>query len=201
MIDRENFATCQVLRNKTAGVQTLGVPELLRPYLRSWHEFNGKPTKGIVFPARSDTRGTAGQQRTSGTTFAKRLRRDLRRALVWAQIPVRDELFVETPATLPVDFHSFRRSFVTALANADVNAQTAMRLAGHTSASTHMRYVMQTSADVPEAALPKLRTPKKEKAGKGLDGAFSTPEPSKTGAPGRIRTSDLRLRRPLLFPD
>src|SRR5262249_21917350 len=71
----------------------------------------------------------------------------------------RDPLYFETPASLPVDFHSFRRAFNTALAAAGVNVQKAMKLAGHTKAATHMRYVMQTPEmrAVPTAALPNLR--------------------------------------------
>ncbi len=38
----------------------------------------------------------------------------------------------------PVDFHSFRRAFNTALADAGVSIQTAMRLAGPADAATHM---------------------------------------------------------------
>jgi hypothetical protein len=48
--------------------------------------------------------------------------------------------------TLPVDFHSFRRAFKTALAGAGVNVQQAMQLAGHSDAKTHMRYVMHLVA-------------------------------------------------------
>ena len=58
----------------------------------------------------------------------------------------------------PLDFHSFRRAYDTALADANVNVQTAMRLAGHRNASTHMRYVMRTGRlAAPTAALPTLR--------------------------------------------
>jgi hypothetical protein len=57
----------------------------------------------------------------------------------------------------PVDFHSFRRSYNTGLANAGVNVQTAMRLAGHKNASTHMRYVLiAETLETPAAALPQL---------------------------------------------
>jgi hypothetical protein len=37
-----------------------------------------------------------------------------------------------------LDFHSFRRAF-NGLAGAGLNIQTAMRLAGHKNAGTHMR--------------------------------------------------------------
>ena len=69
-----------------------------------------------------------------------------------------DPLYSETPTTLPVDFHSFRRAFNTALAEAGVNVQHAMHLAGHSDTKTHMRYVMQTTAmgRIPAAAVPRL---------------------------------------------
>ena len=58
---------------------------------------------------------------------------------------------------LPLDFHSFRRAFNTALAAAGVNVQMAMRLAGHRNAGTHMRYVQLTEAlEAPATALPRL---------------------------------------------
>jgi integrase len=58
----------------------------------------------------------------------------------------------------PLDFHSFRRAFATGLADAGVNVQQAMALAGHRTASTHMRYVKITEVlEVPLAALPKMQ--------------------------------------------
>jgi uncharacterized protein (DUF1778 family) len=61
----------------------------------------------------------------------------------------------------PLDFHSFRRAFNTALADVGLNIQTAMRLAGHKNAGTHMRYVMIAETLItPTGALPKLsKTP------------------------------------------
>jgi hypothetical protein len=72
--------------------------------------------------------------------------------------PSRDPLFYETVATLPVDFHSFRRAFNAALAEAGVNVQHAMTLASHSDPRTHMRYVMETTAmrRIPDAAVPSL---------------------------------------------
>jgi hypothetical protein len=57
----------------------------------------------------------------------------------------------------PLDFHSFRRAYDTALADANVNVQNAMPLAGHRNASTHMLYVMRTGRlATPSTALPSL---------------------------------------------
>jgi hypothetical protein len=69
-----------------------------------------------------------------------------------------DPLFTETTTTLPVDFHSFRRAFNTALATAGVNVQQAMHLAHHSDEKVHQRYVMNTPEmrRIPQAALPQL---------------------------------------------
>ena len=68
------------------------------------------------------------------------------------------ELFTETATSLPVDFHSWRRAFNQALANAGVNAQTAQALAGHASLTAHERYLRNADdmKRMPEAALPRL---------------------------------------------
>ena len=70
----------------------------------------------------------------------------------------RDPLYYETASTLPVDFHSFRRAFASALAEAGVNVQHAMHLTAHSDPRVHARYVMSTSAMrmVPDAALRRL---------------------------------------------
>ena len=142
-----------------------------------------------VFPVRQGKR--AGDFRARrGTSFAERLRRGLMKAGIlrhdcarnWtAGMPKHNEaccpemavdpLYSETANTLPVDFHSFRRAFNTALASTGVNVQRAMRLAGHSDARTHMRYVMQAPAmrQIPaEAALPGVLMPvaKRGKSGR-----------------------------------
>ncbi len=185
MIDRVHFAECDVPRTKTRHTrpaQRLAIPPALVPFLRMWWEQAGKPESGPVFPVRRGKR--AGASRTSGGGFAARLRRDLFRAGVYRMTPVevpatkpgmrtdlgkgakgtklapspRDPLYFETATTLPVDFHSFRRAFNTALAEAGVNVQHAMHLAAHTDPKVHARYVMRTTAmrTIPDAAIPRL---------------------------------------------
>lgn len=174
-LDVEAFTWGIAPRQKTATPQVLEVPEMLRPTLRLWWEHHGCPEMGPVFPLR---RGKdAGKQRRK-QSHAGPLKRDLMRMMglerrverdaptgprsAWERVPVeaytkrQRELFTETSYSLPVDFHSFRRAFNTALADAGVNVQIAMRLAGHTSTAAHMRYVMSRARQVPEAALPKL---------------------------------------------
>jgi integrase len=183
MIDRVHFTECFIPRAKTRRPQRLAVPDMLSPLLRAWWERAGKPDSGAVFPV---TRGKrAGEMRSPlGLSFAKRLRRDLFRAGVCRRAPIevpasragtrtdlgryaegtklapdpRDPLYFETATTLPVDFHSFRRAFNTALAEAGVNVQHAMHLAAHSDPKVHTRYVMDTAAmrAIPDAALPRL---------------------------------------------
>jgi integrase len=182
MIDHVDFRRCFVPRSKTEAPQTLGIPPALEPFLRAWWEREGQPESGPVFPVRVGKR--VGLSKSDTNSYAKRLRRALFRAGVYRLPPIEvpatrcgmrtdlgkqppgtklaphphDPLYYETATSLPVDFHSFRRAFNTALAEADVNVQKAMRLAGHSDAKTHMRYVMQapSMAEIPEAALPRL---------------------------------------------
>jgi hypothetical protein len=185
LTDLETFAECAVLRAKTRTIrpaQRLTIPAILRPFLRAWWDRAGRPGSGPVFPVRSGKR--LGSFRNSAGGLAERLRHGLFRARVWRTSPIevpatspgkrtdlgrraegtklapnpRDPLYYETATTLPVDFHSFRRAFNTALAEAGVNVQHAMLLASHSDARTHMRYVMKTAAmrTIPEAAIPRL---------------------------------------------
>ncbi len=182
MIDRVHFVECFIPRAKTRKPQPLAIPDALAPFLRGWWERAGKPESGPVFPARAGKR--AGQAKRPANSYADRLRRDLFRAGVYRLPPVqvpatrpgqrtdlgklgegtklapnpRDPLYYATPSTLPVDFHSFRRAFNTALAEAGVNVQHAMHLASHADAKVHARYVMSTRAmrTIPDAALPRL---------------------------------------------
>jgi integrase len=181
-IDCATFSECIIPRAKTGTPQTLSIPRALAPFLRDWWERAGRPDSGPVFPARIGKR--AGQEKRPLTSYAKRLRRDLVRADVWRLPPVevpatkggirtdlgrsapgskfapnpRDPLYFETATTLPVDFHSFRRAFASALAEAGVNVQHAMHLTAHSDPRVHARYVMRTSAmrAIPEAAIPRL---------------------------------------------
>jgi len=159
-------------RKKTARPQLLEVPGMLRPVLRDWWERAGRPAEGLLFPA---LRGKhAGKGEKVGVSHAKALRRDLRRAFgleTWdpkrlSFVPAvgrnssarEKELLEGTERVKPVDFHSWRRAYSQALADADVNAQQASALAGHSSLSAHQRYLTNTSKmrTLPAAALPKL---------------------------------------------
>ncbi len=114
---------------------------------------------GPVFPVtRGPRKGEARLER--GVSFADRLRRNLMLAGIkrhpFQQPDVRptektpccaelasDPVYRETGWSLPVDFHRFRRAFSTGLAEAGVNAQQAMLLAGHADTRAHALYVME----------------------------------------------------------
>ena len=167
-------------REKTASPQKLVVPEMLRPILRDWWERAGRPTEGLMFPARRGPR--AGEKRKAGS-IAKALRRDLARAWgievleavdsvrkngrpdvryrwVKRREPDAEELplLAATEFTLPVDFHSGRRAYKQALADAGVELITAMALSGANDVKSHQRYLPNTAKarEIPAAALPNL---------------------------------------------
>ncbi|HEY5240150.1 MAG TPA: site-specific integrase, partial [Polyangiaceae bacterium] len=94
MLDLVDFAACTILRAKTGDVQRLEVPEMLRPFLRSWWQRGGSPAAGPVFPIRRGPK--VGQQRKVGAaSFAHRLRRELFKAGVCRLPPI------QVPATSP----------------------------------------------------------------------------------------------------
>jgi len=173
-------------RQKTRRPQLLEVPEMLRPFLRDWWERAGRPREGLVFPVRRiGERGDRVGQQRHGLSHADAFRRDLVRAFAHAhargvqgaprgpraqqegeQLSAAArgadgrwiELFEETEYTRPVDFHSSRRAFAQALADADVNAQQAAALTGHADLGAHMRYLRNAGKmrRLPDAALPAL---------------------------------------------
>lgn len=226
MIDRAAFAECFIPRAKTRRPQPLAIPPLLAPFLRAWWERAGKPEHGPVFPVRMGKR--AGQEKHTNS-HAKRLRAALARANVFRLTPIevphtgkgrrtdlgkqptqtklapnsRDPLYFETDVSLPVDFHSFRRAFNTALAEAGVNVQRAMHLASHSDPRVHARYVMRTAAmrEIPAEALPQLPLSALVEASKGpgiVTARDDSPEddqthpenPSDSSRRERFRTSD-----------
>lgn len=147
--------------------QPLYVPEPLRAILRDWWEHEGRKVTGPVFPKRKG-KGAGEQARAKGS-HAEPFRRDLARAFGLERPVVRDTMRsngrklrkigwepAREPTTrermllegsdlyLPVDFHSWRRAFNQALADAGVNAQQAMALSAHASMKAHERYLRNT---------------------------------------------------------
>jgi integrase len=173
--DLADFAFGWVPRSKTERPQRMHIEPVLRPYLRRWWERMGSPREGLVFP-RLIGNG-AGESGKPGSSYAEELRRDLKRAMGlevfeptrfggrWVEAvkpndysPRQRELFMECDYTRPVDFHSWRRAFNQALADAGMNAQQAAALAGHASLEAHSKYLRNTAkaATLPAAAVPKL---------------------------------------------
>lgn len=167
-------------RKKGGKPQKLAIPDIAKPILWDWWKSAGKPTSGAVFPVRRGKR--AGEHREGGS-HADAFRRDLRRAfgidelttvvkkrknrrpLTWKtwkpvrKLTARERVLLETTnTTLPVDFHSWRRAYNQALADANVNAQQAQALAGHASLSAHERYLRnsQKMRVIPAEALPRI---------------------------------------------
>jgi hypothetical protein len=165
---------------KTGEIQPLEVPEPLRPILRDWWERHGRPKTGLMFPVRRGER--VGQERKPGS-IARALRRDLARAFgieapVKVQIrrsngrkdtryrwrTVREAtdreraLLFETEQTRPTDFHSFRRRFKQALADAGVDVQQSMKLSRSKDLAAHQRYLANTRKvlKIPTGALPQI---------------------------------------------
>jgi integrase len=158
-IDTVNWVDAHCPRPKTErhGVDNRKV-ELTDIHVRFLKEYwllKGKPAAGAVFGLERPGKKSAkkGDKKASrGISYAKRLRRNLAKAGI-----TRRELFEPTDFTLPVDFHSFRRAFCTALATSGVNEQNAMALAGHRQSSTHKRYVkMAKRLSMPASAVPSI---------------------------------------------
>jgi len=174
-------------RKKTRRPQLLEVPEMLRPILRDWWERAGRPQAGLLFASRRGERAGEARIKSSHakafrrdlmrafgievpevTTTVRSNGRPLTKT-VWkracdaagVELPLtarQRELFEETEYTLPVDFHSWRRAYSQALAEANVNEQQARGLTGHASLSAHTRYLANTAKmrALPAAALPQI---------------------------------------------
>ncbi len=179
--DLRHFTEARIRNVKTGKPRRLAVPAMLRPILADWWRLAEEPTEGPVFPARKGER--AGKHRLR-STHAKAFRRDLRRAfglegperveltrkngrrderIQWKEerdpTPREKVLLDGDEHTLPVDFHSWRRAFSQALADAGVNEQQAMGLTGHESEEAHRRYLRNAERlrELPLAALPRLQ--------------------------------------------
>jgi len=174
-VEQGGFTWGYAPREKTRQPQLLEVPELLRPILRDWWQRAGSPTTGPIFPVRKGDRAGERRKRSS---HAAAFRADLMSAFeASSDAPLRSSqrwrtIFEETEHSLPADFHSWRRSFAQALADADVTPQQSLALTGHSDMAVHARYLRSSGKmrRLPDAALPKLPKPP------AADGDDSEPE-------------------------
>lgn len=149
-------------RRATRGTlrQEITIPEqVLGPFL-AWRAKAGDPVSGPVFPIRRGA--NLGARKTGkGISYAKALRDALWEARIYRPLPGFETakgdarkkfcaLQTDTDESRAVDFHSFRRKFVTALANSGLNLQTSMALAGHSDPATHARYIQEGALTVPQ---------------------------------------------------
>jgi integrase len=173
-IDTVGWTTAKIRRPKVRGLTLIEMPQTLLPWLKFWWTETGSRRTGPVFPV---GRGERADEHRKHTGYASALRTALRRAFGidaqtdearankhdrrqhWVQVrelTERERLLLEdNDETRRLDFHSFRRAYVTALADSGVNAQQAMKLAAHTKIETHLRYVDRTRAlKTPEGIAP-----------------------------------------------
>lgn len=159
------------------------VDEGLRPLIREYWLAQGSPKKGPVFPLlrdgvggivkkRDGTRYTrraskAGERkRGTGNSYAKALRRMVWAAGIYDPMPGFDpaapdkalcRLQTDTEETRRLDFQSFRRALVTAVADAQVPLPTQLAITGHTQLQTQQRFYLQKRlVQVPKQALPSV---------------------------------------------
>lgn len=141
-------------------------------HLRAWWGEHGMPQTGPVFPVRSGAR--VGQHKRPRTSYAEALRDALWEARVvrpkqgYAQAAPEDQRALCALQTGikgkrgPVDFHSFRRAWVSATTSKEAGLSFAesMRLADHSDPGTHAKYRRDENRRViPAAVLPKVPAP------------------------------------------
>jgi integrase len=144
-------ARCIYSRSAGLALGRKPVPEQTRAFVAKWWENHDKPTSGPVFPSRRGKR--AGELKQGSNSYAYRLRREL-----WKAGLRRHELHHETDTTLPVDFHSTRRAFGTAMRRSGASDRQIIDAGGWSDARLIERYNRTDAVQVlPEsAALPGL---------------------------------------------
>lgn len=193
MIDTDTFASCRLLRAKTGKVQELEIPTVLRPFLRGWWERHGCPLAGPVFPV---LRGPRKGEARGRTNYPVRFRRALLKAKV-----DRHELHHDTAYSRKTEWHSLRRTYVSAMATGGVNEQTAMALSHHADSKVHRRYQLAEIKAVPDAAISALKPAFSVESSHHVDdSSCGAQAPTKKGRNSRyfgaghgIRTRDIKL--------
>jgi len=229
------FEVCSIVRRKTRKKRPVPVPlavtPMVRPFLDAWWRAARCPSAGVVFPARRGAR--AGKEKKQAKqSYAPRLRRALRVAFGllirqeaggWEEsdrplTPREDELLNGSATVQPVDFHSTRRAYATALALAGVNEQQAMALTGHADSKTHRLYLEALNVRaLPETAVPAVDpsavavfAANQNRPKRGTKPGPSTKKPAsatrqpvdstqQSGAGEEIRTLDVHLGKVALY--
>jgi integrase len=203
------FATCTFVRRKTrkkrSRPETHEVPEPVREFLQAWHDGQLNPAAGPVFPARRGPR--AGKPKKLSNGYAKVLRRELLRAGV-----DRHELHHETATTLPVDFHSTRRAYATAVVSSGASDRETMKMGGWSSSALITRYDQKDNVRrLPSAAVPILIKPPENRPVSGTEladdlfcagiawGESCEQSSDFSGAGHGSRTRDLKLGKLALY--
>lgn len=224
-IDLTDWRLAVVPRPKTQGnldeygesclepYELTGEAAQLVPFLAAWWRRHGCPTEGPVFPVRRGKR--AGLHKARGSSYAKALRNALWEARVVRPQPGYAQARPEDRRALcaiqagvakkraALDFHSFRRAWVTAtLATPGLSAAESARLADHSDQATHWRYQRDDKHRViPKGVLPTLpQLPGTQPRGVlavtvAKPSSHSQKSSMLSGASAAIRTRDLRLRR------
>lgn len=171
----------------TAKNNRIVLPDVLVPVLQAWWDSKGRPTTGPVFPCRKGPRAglqkqkmsyarplrealweagvvrpLAGYDKALAEFEALKAAKAEPAALEGAEAALKRQCLIQAGSEdeyLPLDFHSFRRSYATSLAALNLNTAQSMALAGHRSPTTHANYVklaQRGALKAPEEAAPKL---------------------------------------------
>jgi hypothetical protein len=143
------------------------IPSVVVGPTQAWWHKQGCPKKGPVFPVRKGPK--VGQRKGDNISYAKvfrkavwaaGIRRPMEDKLREYEAAVGDErkkfcaLQTATEDSLPLDFHSLRRAFITACASAGMSLQDSMDASGHTQDTTHHGYRGPRLLEVPAGAIP-----------------------------------------------
>lgn len=156
------------------------LPEHVWPVLAAWHDKQGRPKSGPMFPSLRDAKsgpvrlksgkvivrkgGKAGDFKGDGNGFARVYRRAVWEAKIYSPLdgfdpekpdPAYCAFQTNTKTTKRLGFHGLRGELATALADAGVNTLTSLAITGHTQATTQSKhYMRERRVKVPSAALP-----------------------------------------------
>lgn len=132
------------------------------------------------------------------SNVAKRFRAQLRRALEWAGLPVRKELFARTAERRPIRIHDLRATFITLALAAGRSETWVMDRTGHTTSQMLGKYrrIARTASETERAWLLPLNVP--PGVGGGVGAARGSPQ--EMGAIHSTRSTGSALPAPTSEP-